>query len=108
MKLIINQIIVVVITFLIILWFQNNDDTKNKRTRTTIYDKYKLPLLVSAIIGLILNIPLFFKIIECKTTGTELTEINILTPLKENHAPMSNNLKDIINNLQISTDLPDF
>ena len=106
MKLIINQIIVVVITFLIILWFQNNDDTKNKRTRTTMYDKYKLPLLVSAIIGLILNFPLFFKIMECKTT--DLTEINILTPIKEIHTPMSNNLKDIINNLQISTDLPDF
>ena len=108
MKLIINQIIVVVITFLIILWFQNNDDTKNKRTRTTLYDKYKLPLLVSAIIGLILNFPLFFKIIECKTTGPELTEINILTPIREVKLPTHVNLKDIINNLQISTDMPDF
>lgn len=94
-----------IITFLIILWFQNNEDKKYNKTRVSIYDKYKLPLLVSSIIGLILNFPLLFKIAECKP-GNELTEINILTPIREITKPP--NLKDIINNLQISTDMPDF
>jgi hypothetical protein len=36
------------------------------------------------------------------------TEINILSPIDEIKIPTSTNLKDIINNLQISTDMPDF
>ena len=107
MKLIIKQIIVMVITFLIILWFQNKDDAKHNKTRVSLYDKYKLPLLVSTIIGLILNYPIFFKISECKPENN-LTEISILTPIKEVQIPTQTNLKDIINNLQISTDMPDF
>ncbi len=96
-----------IITFLIILWFQNKDDKKHNKIRVTVYDKYKLPLLVSTIIGLILNFPLFFKLTECKPENI-LTEINILNPIKEVQVPTYNNIKDIINNLQISTDLPDF
>ena len=94
-----------IITFLIILWFQNNEDKKYNKIRMSQYDKYKLPLLVSTIIGLILNFPIFFKLSECKQVN-ELTEINILTPIKEIQKPL--NIKDIINNLQISTDMPDF
>jgi predicted permease len=72
MNLIIKQIIVVIITFLIILWFQNSDDKKHNRDRKSFYDKYKLPLLVSTIIGLILNLPLLFKINECDIHNTSL------------------------------------
>ena len=107
MNLIIRQIIVMVITFLIILWFQNKDDIKHNKIRITLYDKYKLPLLVSTIIGLIINFSLFFKITECPPVN-KLTEINILTPINEIRTPTHTNLKDIINNLQISTDMPDF
>jgi len=104
MKLVIKQIIVMIIVFIIILWFQNNDDKKHNRTRLTLFDKYKLPLLVSTIIGLILCFPLFFKLQECPPEKI-ITDINILTPINE---VKSSNLKDIINNLQISTDMPDF
>ena len=40
--------------------------------------------------------------------GNNITEISILTPIKEVKIPTTTNLKDIINNLQISTDMPDF
>lgn len=96
MKLIIKQIIVMIITFLIILWFQNNDDNKQNKVRDTIYDKYKFPLLVTTIIGLIFNFSSFFKT-DC------LIDNNI-----EIELPIQTNLKDNINKLQISTDLPDF
>jgi len=105
MKLIVKQIIVMIISFLIILWFQNNDDKKHNRKRLGLYDKYKLPLLVSAIIGFILNLPLLFKSKECNQV---LSEITILTPIQEVSMPTQKSLKDIINNLQISTDMPDF
>ena len=109
MNLIIKQIIVVIITFLIILWFQNSDDKKHKRNRESLYDKYKLPLLVSTIIGLILNLSLLFNINECKLNNI-IKEVNIITPIKEVqiHPCNYDNIKEIINNLQISTDLPDF
>jgi hypothetical protein len=71
----------------------------------TLFDKYKLPLLVSAIIGLILNYPILFKMQKCPPQN--ITEISILSPINEVKVP-SSNLKDIINNLQISTDMPDF
>jgi predicted permease len=107
MKLIVKQIIIMIIVFIIIFWFQNNDDKKHNRIRSSLFDKYKLPLLVSTIIGLILNFPKLFKMNNCPPENN-ITEINILTPIKEVKIPTHTNLKDIINNLQISTDMPDF
>ena len=46
--------LIVVIIFCIIYWFQTVDDKKRCKKRTNIYDKIKLPLLVSAIVGLII------------------------------------------------------
>jgi hypothetical protein len=105
MRLIIKQIIVMIITFLIILWFQTSDDKKHKYKRVSLYDQYKLPVLISTIISL--NFLIFFKFNECDSI-TNFTEISILTPIKEIEVPMQYNYKDIINNLQISTDMPDF
>lgn len=107
MKLIIKQIIVMIISFLVILWFQNNDDKNHNRKRLNSYDKYKLPLLVSAIIGFILNYPLLLKSNECNLV---LPDITIISPIEEVSVPIptQKTLKDIINNLQISTDMPDF
>jgi predicted permease len=107
MKLIVKQIIVMIIVFIIILWFQNNDDKKYKRSRVKLFDKYKLPLLVSTIVGLILNFPVLFKMNDISSKNS-ITEINILTPIREAKMTTHTNLKDIINNLQISTDMPDF
>lgn len=52
---IIKQLLIVFITFLLILWFQKCDDKKNNKIRKTLYEKYKLPLLVSSIVGLLLQ-----------------------------------------------------
>ena len=109
MNLIIKQIIVMVITFFIILWFQNREDSKNNKDRDSYYEKYKLPLLVSAIIGLILNIPSLFKQSEC--INENITEINIITPvndIKNCDSHPYNDIKKIIDNLEITTGLPDF
>lgn len=103
MKLIIKQIIVVIITFLIILFFQNSDDKKHNKDRKSLYDKYKLPLLVSTIIGLILNLPLLFN--NELETEKIIKNTLILKPIIETEC---NHLKEILNNLQISTDMPDF
>ena len=62
MNLILKQFLIIGAAFLIILWFQHQDDKKQKRERKSFYDKYKFPLLVSSIIGLVLNLPTLFGI----------------------------------------------
>ena len=46
--------LILIITFGIIYWFQMVDDKKRCKEKRNNYDKIKLPLLVSAIVGLIL------------------------------------------------------
>lgn len=46
--------LIIIITFGIIYWFQIVDDKKKNKERTSNYDKIKLPLLVSAIVGSVL------------------------------------------------------
>jgi len=108
MELIIKQIIIIVITFLVILWFQYNDDMKHKRTRIGIFDKIKLPLLVCTMVALILNLSLLFN----KTTNIINVEIDDCVKGGElNNVPPnlgSKNMKDILDNLEISIELPDF
>ena len=57
MNLIVKQFCIIIGVFSITLWVQDMDDKKYNKTRTDFYDKYKFPLLISAIIGLLINIP---------------------------------------------------
>jgi hypothetical protein len=50
-----KEIIIVLLSFILILWFQNIEDYKYKKNRYTLYEKYKYPIFVSAIIALILS-----------------------------------------------------
>ncbi len=46
--------LIIVSTFGVVYWFQAVDDKKRCKERNNIYEKIKLPLLVSAIVGLVL------------------------------------------------------
>ena len=95
MNLYLKQFIIIIITFFLILWFQDCDDKKNNKERTSYHDKYKLPILVSALLGLILNFnDIFFPqpIIE----ETIIIENKNILPIKS------------IQDQQIYTELPDF
>lgn len=100
MNLIIKQIIIVIITFLIILWFQNNDDYKYNKHRISLYDKYKLPLLVSAIVCLVMNLSMICNVNKYNILNNDNEKINIINKI---HSPICDH-----NKLQILTDLPDF
>ena len=54
MNIIVFQLLIISSIFIFILWFQYIYDKKNNKIRTSIYDKYKLPVLISSIIGLII------------------------------------------------------
>ena len=114
MNLFIKQFIIVISSFLIIFWFQTHDDKKQKRERKSMYDKYKFPVLVASIVGLVLNLPNFFT---CKEHKIEtLTEVMILTPIKkcdklvESITPtkINKNINKDLSEQDIYTSLPDF
>lgn len=56
MNIFIKYFLIILFTFIFILWFQNIDDKKYNKNRISIYEKYKFPLLISSIIGLIINL----------------------------------------------------
>ena len=56
MKNLYKYLIIIIFSFLIFYWIQIIDDKKYKITRNSLYEKYKNPLLISSIIGLILNL----------------------------------------------------
>ena len=47
------KILILIIIFCVIYWFQYIDDIKNNKERLYLYDKIKLPLLITTIISLI-------------------------------------------------------
>ena len=126
MNLLLKQVLIIGTIFTIILWFQQQDDKKTKRERKTFFDKYKLPLLVSSIIGLMINMQ---SILNLSGEPQEtLTEVTIITPIR-NCNKFNNIAKPFMNSnnfgtktksndltwfsknpseQQIYTDLPDF
>ena len=109
MKLIVKHTLIIISTFFIILWFQNKDDTKYNIKRVGNYDKYKFPVLVSAIIGLLMQFSTVFN--QCQACQLQLAIIN---PVAECENVLSKSdmvkpfIKNIISDQQIYTDLPDF
>lgn len=49
-----KEFFILILTFGVIYWFQQVDDKKRCKKREGIYDNIKLPLLASAIVGLVL------------------------------------------------------
>jgi predicted permease len=75
MNLILKQLIIITGTFLVILWFQSIDDKKHNKTRETFYEKYKFPILVSAIIGFVINVPEIISSVNGESCESEITKI---------------------------------
>jgi hypothetical protein len=114
MNLYLKQFLIIGLTFLLILWFQDCDDKKTKKERKTFFDMYKLPALVSAVLGLILN---FNEIFSNNETIVE-ENIVVIKPINNNKMNTNKpNLKPTIKyskgnfsdvDQQIYTELPDF
>ena len=112
---IIKQVIIIISCFLLILWFQEIDDKKSKRVRTSMFDKYKVPLIVSSIVGLFLNLNLnadIFNQLFCKDIN--LTPENVISqnvipenPINLNNINTDNIIKPIARQ-DIYTEMPPF
>ena len=119
MELILKQLIIIAGTFLIIWWFQNVDDRKHNKIRDSFYEKYKFPILVSAIIGFVINIPEIMSSItkDCEANISEIAIFTTGEPIKqiarnlEKISPVDlarQTIRNVISEQQIYTDLPDF
>ena len=62
------KILILIIIFCIMYWFQYIDDIKNNKERLFLYDKIKLPLLITTIICLIF----FFDYNKCTTLENDI------------------------------------
>jgi hypothetical protein len=97
MNLILKQTLILGTTFFVILWFQNCEDTRNNKVRTTYHDTYKLPILVTALLGLIINFKELFN-----------DEIVIAPIIVESSiAPAQDTMFSDMNQ-QVYTEMPDF
>ena len=109
MNIYLKQFLILLFTFFLILWFQDCDDKKNKKERKTQYDTYKLPVLVCAVLGLILNFNELFtndSITEEIIVVSQIEKPKINSKLKFNNVPKFSSKSDM--EQQIYTELPDF
>ena len=98
MNIILKQILIIGATFFIILWFQNCEDKKNNKERTCFQDKYKLPILVCAVVGLLINFKEIFTDDSVENVEVIISEVK----------PKLNEYSSDMINQQIYTDMPDF
>lgn len=97
MNLILKQILILGTAFFVILWFQNCEDKRNNKIRTTFHDTYKLPILVTALLGLIINFKELFS------------DDIIMAPIivESTIVPTQNTIISDINQ-EVYTEMPDF
>jgi hypothetical protein len=112
-----KEFLILILTFGVIYWFQYVDDKKRCKRREGIYDNIKLPLLATAIVGLVLfweknSILAVFISQECEVAkAPKLPEINAQVNIPgQNVLPRTNSfiLSPSKNNLDVYTDLPEW
>ena len=99
-----KQIVILITVFVFIIWYQKVDDRKTKRERKTFLEKFKLPILITSIVGLLLNLNInkILGLEECNITQVTVIKPDIKIP-KLN----SLNISDITDQ-DVYTELPDF
>lgn len=123
MKLILKQFGIIIAVFSITLWVQQMDDKKYNKTRIDFFDKYKFPLLMSAIVGLLINVPELIMKMNTNDNLIPVSFINSIRPNAEMGSPTKETLEalpfeklrrncgkgnKLFGEQQIYTNLPDF
>lgn len=115
MNYIIKQLLIIICCFILMVMLQNYEDRKLDRKYETVYDEYKYPVLICALVGLCLNLDLSGNSI-CFTNYEEDT-ITIIDHVDID--PQNNTIKTLttgelnssstpVNELNIHTQLPNF
>jgi|LauGreDrversion4_2_1035121.scaffolds.fasta_scaffold191720_2 hypothetical protein len=92
MKLIMKQILIVVSSFFIIFWLQKKEDKRTNRVRNTPYERFKFPLLVSSMVGLLFTMKEFI-------CSNDMNESTVVIPdeveMPKEFIPMKKQLETI-------------
>jgi hypothetical protein len=112
-----KEFFILISTFAVIYWFQLVDDKKRCKKREGIYDIIKLPLLATAIVGLILFwekesfLAIFITQENCNNNLENkilnLPQINKL-PIDEINIKRISEFNPIKNDLDVYTELPEW
>ena len=117
-----NDFLIICITFVLIYWFQQADDEKRCKERVNLYEKVKLPLLVSSIVALILFwdneriLSVFITTEECSHADkfikqeavNEMNEVKIPEVIKKIESPKFEDHKVSHPDFDIFTSLPEW
>ena len=95
-----KEFLILLITFGVIYWFQIVDDRKRCKKREGVYDNIKLPLLVTAIVGLVI----FWNQESVPCTNEA---VMIVIPETQDNF-MRNNNTNTNSNFDVYTGLPEF
>lgn len=90
MKLIMKQMLIVVSSFFIIFWLQSKEDKRTNKVRNTPYEKFKFPILVASMVGLLFTMKEFIH-------SNNINEITVVTPIEmpKEFMPMKKTLETI-------------
>lgn len=91
MKLIMKQILIVVSSFFIIFWLQSKEDKRTNKVRNTPYERFKFPLLVASMVGLLFTMKDFI----CGNTMNESTVTPVEVEMPKEFMPMKKQLETI-------------
>ena len=97
-----KQFIILVIIFSVIYWFQHIDDIKRCKERKGIYNKIKLPLLVTAIVGLVI----FWN--QESVPCTNESVMIVIPEIQDNFITNNNTNANANSNFDVYTGLPEF
>ena len=84
-----KQILIILFSFILFFWMQSIDDKKYNVIRKSYYEKFKNPLLLSALIGLILSYIDGITVISVSLSNCNDTKDNFKNP----EIPQENDFK---------------
>jgi hypothetical protein len=103
MNIIVRNLLIVIGVFILFAWLQYREDMQNKKKVSSLYEKYKKPLLFSAIIGLILHLNL------SNCTNIFVEEITNISDVIDVKPPVNTpNIQSIHNEPEMYTTLAKF
>jgi hypothetical protein len=108
MNIIIIHFLIILTVFLLVTWLQHNENTKINYKHESIYKKYRLPLLISCIVGLVLTIDInaFVTHEPNKSLLVEEVEKTLSTKIITEDSSSAHNIES--NQQNIHTNLPKF
>jgi uncharacterized membrane protein YciS (DUF1049 family) len=108
MNIIIIHFLIILTVFLLVVWLQHNENTRINYKHESIYQQYRLPLLISCIAGLVLTVDINLLINPESNKNVLVEEVEKTFTKKIISEDSSSALNVESNQQNIHTNLPKF